>query len=633
MGARSQVALMVLLSCLAGCGQGETDASLPLLVPKFAPDAEGFFRLPWPSDFRKTQQGTVALGDLPRADNPMMAAYVSYFEGAIRGFSTMPVLYLAFDEPAENVPTPPASATVLPSATVQLLDLANCTERVPLEVVFRASEDPYFSPHPMLLAAPVPGFVLQPARQYAFVVLDHLGASDALGGTARPTPFVRALEGADPSDELSESLAPLRTCLESSELASDDIAIATVFTTQDPTAVLRDLHAFVSDPDRVETSPIEDLETAEKYTVAGAYTTYKATVNMPILQHGESPYETGGGFAYDAAGAPLVARWEPVGFAITLPDPLPVEPLRLAIWKSGARASLLGFVKQGFATDMRKAGFAVAKFLPQFHGSRNVPGGDPDLHTYNFENPQAARAVLLQEALDIATFIRVLREQLGETKLPAIDTTRLVLGGHSQGSVVAAMLAAVDHEISAYVLNGVGTYMSETIVHRTDPFDVPALLALIFGATGTIDRFHPIIQLVQLGAEIVDPNNYLRAWKGTEERPEGCHAMILNGLHDQDVYFTSMNAMTIAADAPPIEPVGWDIDPFGVGTAPAAAPLPIVGNRTSLAGTPLTLASYLDGDSDHFTLYDSEQARTMAVQFLLASSLGVEPPPIEQPTE
>jgi hypothetical protein len=177
------------------------------------------------------------------------------------------------------------------------------------------------------------------------------------------------------------------------------------------------------------------------------------------------------------------------------------------------------------------------------------------------------------------------------------------------------MLAAVEPRIGAFVLHGVGTYVADTLVHRTDPFDVPELLSSLLGLTGPVDRFHPILGLVQMGAERVDPGNYLRSWRGTEGVPGGPHVLVVNGLADDDVYFRSMDAMVIGAGLSPLEPMGWDPDPFDVWDG-QPLPAPLSGNVIAHDGTPLTQATVMAAEGDHYTLYEDPAVRALGVSFV-----------------
>ena len=402
-------------------------------------------------------------------------------------------------------------------------------------------------------------------------------------------------------------------------MAGDDLATATVFSTQDALSELRDLRYHSAT--MAQEPLVYDWQFLEEESVDGSYESWRGEVDVPIYQRGSSPYWTQGELAFDSEGTPEVQRWEQVAFVVSFPVDTP-NPLQVLIWQSGARADLTGWVNRRLAKDIREAGFAIIKFLPQFHDERNVDGGDADLHTYNYLNPAAGRAVLRQEVLDVSWFVRVVQESLPQLEgMPPIDTQNLALMGHSQGAEVGAMVAAVEPEVDTFLLHGVGTYLSETIVHRTDPFDVPATLEELFGIN-EIDRFHPLIQLIQLGGDVVDPGNHLREWKGWSGDVDGSDVLMVNGYHDQDVYFVSANAMTIGGDAPPAEPAGWNVDPFQVWNV-AEVPMPIANNRDSLSGTPITLASLLFADGDHYTLYENKEAREIGVAFLKTATVSL----------
>jgi hypothetical protein len=631
-------ALMVALG-LGGCeitrrpkqipadgGQVHAQSPTSSLRPIFDPGSASFFGTPWPSDHRRRTGGELALEQFPRSDLPLIKSFTETLGAAVNGFSTMPVITIAFEQNPGDVVLPAAPETLDESGSVQLIKLdESCDRRVPLEVVFRSQDDPFLPKH-HLAAAPVPGFVLEPRTTYGLIVTRSFGGAKGETRTLRPPLLDACLVGPPfgAHDRVRASFAPLRRCIDSGRLIEKEIAVATVFTTQDPLTELRALHQAVTDPLRTARPQLRNWqkESTKTYTnVPNAYQSYVAVYDTPIYQSGASPYITGGGFQFNGAGDPIVARWEAVPMIVSIP--LGTGPHAVFIWQSGARASLTGHVDQPFITTLLRRGIAVAKFLPQFHGARNVQGGDPDLHTYNYLNPESARAVLRQQVLDSAYFVRVVREALPlAPEASRLAPARLVMGGHSQGAEVCAMLGATSSEISAYLLSGVGTYVSETIVHRTDPFDVQALLTSLLDLAGPVDRFHPLIQLIQLGADVVDPNNHLQSWHGWSGNTAGVHVLVVDGKEDQDVYFTSMNAMVIGGDLAPLEPAGWDVDPFGVWDK-MAEPLPLAGNRVSRAGTRLTMAALLDGKDDHYILWNSEPARTTAVNFVESAFSGI----------
>ena len=110
-------------------------------------------------------------------------------------------------------------------------------------------------------------------------------------------------------------------------------------------------------------------------------------------------------------------------------------------------------------------------------------------------------------------------------------------------------------------------------------------------------------------------------WRGWPGNERGASVFLINGQNDTTTPEWSVDAMTISGAASPIEGHGWDPDPFRVwDTEPS--PLPIAGNAVSLDGDPLTIATWLDSTTGHFTIYDVEEAREMAIDFLLSATGG-----------
>jgi len=315
----------------------------------------------------------------------------------------------------------------------------------------------------------------------------------------------------------------------------------------------------------------EELSNGTRRVFFGEYRT-------PIFQAGEPPYLEEGGFVVDASGTPQRQRWESVPFTIVVPSA--VAPAhRVLVWSDGTGASRTGFLSSGLVGKALAAGFVVAKFEPQFHAERAVNGSDAVLHSFNFLNPVSGRTVFRQQAVDTAYFVRVLREALPrQAELPVLDTSSLVYGGHSQGAIVGAIVAGVETEFVAYFLNGVGAYLSSTVVERKDPVDVPQLVASLAGVSvATLEVDHPVVQLMQLCAEPVDPENYAASWRGVAGAPRGAHVFLSNGARDATTPVRSIDAMMLSGWVSPLAGEGWDPDPFSVAELPAL-PGPIAGN-------------------------------------------------------
>lgn len=586
---------------------------------RFDPTGTGFFATPWPSDHRRRSDGTVDLTGFPNLDQPYVGAVRAAIEGHVRGFSTMPVGYFELTlDPGDDVLLQPLGS-LAPGAAVTLVSVepGHCGEPVPVEMRINRADDPYL-PVSTLEVAPVWGFPLRRGARYAFVVREGFGGPAGLA-TKRPEAWAAALVGGA-TGPIAEALAPLRACAAGGGLALDDVAVATVFTVQDVLAEARALRDAVADPGYVA-APVISGWTEDVSLSGDGFTAYTASYQTPIFQEGDAPYDHGGDILFDAEGRPILQRWERVPMIVLVPDGLGPSPL--VLWEGGTGWQQWGQVDKPLTQELLGAGFAVASFMPQFHGERGTPGADPELHTYNIMNPSAGRNVLRQQMTDTSYFVRVLREAVPQqVGTSSIELSVLRFGGHSQGAQSGAMVAAVEPALRSFVLNGLASYFTVTLLERKDHLDIEALLKILLAAPGELDRFHPALAVLQLGADSVDFHNYAAAWRGWEGKPEGAHLFVLNGYNDPTAHHEGIEAITIAGDLAPIEPPGWDVDWFGVWDR-APEVLPIAGNRVASDGGPLTQATYLDAETGHHTIDDRPAERARAVAFLVDATNAV----------
>lgn len=637
-------ALFLLLSVpLTGCdelllggsddsGELDTDAGTdvgedapPLVVDEisvpFSLDGTGFYRMPWPSDFRLTAEGTVDLSDFPNPSVALFRRYASAIQSQVRGFAIMPIVYVQLGgDPIPQTPVAPVD-TLYADGPVQLVDVSadGCGERVPIEVVVNHEVDAYIGDD-VLMAAPVPGFVLRRQTPYALLVLRSLGNPDGFGLT--PVPAVQqALAGAHPNTRFDDTFAPLRDCLPELGVRAEDIAVATVFTTQDPVDELRRMRNLVADPAKVRAPTLTEFAYSDDHSNA-ARAVYRGRYETPMLQDGTSPYaQVGGAIHFGPDGDPIIQRWESVPFTVAVPR-AGTPPFELLIWVDGTGATDTSWVGSSVTREMLEAGFAVAGYTPQFHGSRATPGSNAEVHSFNFLNPDSFRNTFRQQVVDTSYFIRVMTEARAQmTGLPAIDDSRIVYAGQSQGSLVGTMVAGVESRIEAYMLNGVAAYLALTAVERTDPVNFARLISNIAGIDEDFTRFHPLMALAQTGGDASDPHAYAPDWAGWEGNPDGVDILLVNGVDDYTAPVPGMSAIAIAGDVAPIAPVGWNPDPLGVWDRAAEA-LPIADNRDTSDGGKRTRATFLSGTTGHFTIYDRADVRELAVRFLRSAADG-----------
>ncbi len=579
-------------------------------------DKEGprFTDMPWPSDARRRADGSPDLSDFPQRNDAFIARYIRAIENNADGFATMPVAFFAMDGVIDATLLPEPADTMSADSPIQLIDvtLADCGGRVPVNSVFREERDRYRSAN-TLAVSPSFGFVLEPSRTYAVVVLRSLGVH-------RPAGFIEDLRG-ESSDPEAGALMPLRFCLDDAGIDIDDIAVATVFTTQDPVAeTVRMREVALDAGTRAEFTSAFTLD--EQGSRDGEWQSFVATFDAPLFMSGESPFETQGGVVRDGEGTPIVQQFESVPMIVSIPEGA-TGPLPVLIWQDGTGASMRGHIGDSPFRAAIDDGFAVVSFVPQFHDVRATPNSDEIFSSFNFQNPEAGRVVFRQQAVEVSFVIRLMREHFANIDvLPAFDLDKIVYGGHSQGALVGALVAGLEPDIDAFVLNGTGGYLSQTIVERDDLIDIAELVSGILQfPEANVERFHPMIQLAQLGAEPVDPQNYIRRWRGWDENPEGSNVYVINGDMDDTTHVTSVNHMTVIGDLALIEPAGWDPDETGVWQGGEES-LPISGNRTSVGGTPITHATWLESEGSHYTIYRESAPRELAANFWLSALSG-----------
>ena len=590
----------------------------PYWSPRFAPTDEDFYRLPWPLDSRLQADGRIDLSDFPNRNANTMRDYADSVERNVFGFSPMSVIYTQFDRaplfPDQLLIEDPAE-TLLPTSSVQLVRIneTDCSERQPMLVDFDLEGDSgrnhYALPN-TLRATLVEGFPLTPGETYAFIVTTDFG-SESGRATVPSEEFTQALTGEHSSAELNALYAPLLSCLPSLELDPENVAIASVFTIGDPARELGIFYDYVRYDPGLEEAVIDDFVIDEELSNSGFIdVAYYGHYQTPIFQEGETPYTDEGGGFVSASGGPEVQRWETVPFSVLLPEG--DGPFPLLVWEDGTGWGEWGHANDNHIQEMLKNGVAVASFMPQFHGTRTVPRASEEMSTYNFTNPEAGRTVLRQEALDIAYFLRVIEGPLQNHV--ALDVDHLVYGGHSQGTQPGAMIAAFSDDFRGYVFSGQAAYFAITVLKRKDIIDYEDILTQMLGITSDLDIFHPTLQVLQLGADTVDPYVYATQWTGSSLNPEGNHVFVVNGQNDETSHPIGMAHLTISADLTPIAGYDWDVDRFNLwNTDPQS--LPIQGNQSADSGRTLTHATLLNHDSGHFTLHRRDYAREMVVDF------------------
>jgi hypothetical protein len=246
-----------------------------------------------------------------------------------------------------------------------------------------------------------------------------------------------------------------------------------------------------------------------------------------------------------ATGAPRVIAIDTIPVTFALPAAPPPDAgypvLVLGHGLGNSRHHLLAF-----AEPLTAQGYALAIIDMVGHGSRfdptdnrnNLAGqieefsGDPLLRDgfgditgpasqieffEKFRNVSAVRDGIRQSALDLSRLAELLRQpDLDLSALrrngitPRLDTARIAYLGESFGTVVGTVLSAIDPAIDLFVLDVPGGGILDLLLPGSPAIGGPALplIDAIFRPVGRIDRFNPMIGLMQAVIEGGDPLAY-----------------------------------------------------------------------------------------------------------------------------
>jgi pimeloyl-ACP methyl ester carboxylesterase len=585
-----------------GCTQ---DKPLPVV----STSGEHFFDRPWPDDER-TLDGHPDMAGFPqREEIDLIERYLTQIE-QLDGFGTNAAIYIPLDRRPHWLPSP--AETAKKDSPVLLIDIdPNSPERgqlTPVTMRFQEASTNWYREN-LLSVQPVWGFPLRPRTTYALVLTKD---------------FV------EPDDQTTgDHLLPdLVNTLLQVHIADDDVAFALRFTTQDA----------VGEMARFEERITHDLSTPaldqalRRFRATDTFEAYEGTMWVPNWQHGTKPYfSSGGGFAFDDDGMPLLGDWEQIHFTLTLPvdKKMPAQGWPVVIYGHGT-----GGQSRGFATGvsdllpahvLARVGIAAFGISLPLHGDRGT-GIDPALVSFNYLNPESARACFRQGALDLIYLAETLSTQSHQFDLPngttaSTNPERLAYMGHSHGGLIGAIAAPFFGErVKGVFLSGAGGGLSSTIVSRdAGDFDIQVILAntLEFSDDDQLVESHPVISAVQTLAEVTDPINYAPYWNARKPFWDTSPMSVLmtEGMHDLQTPPDTAEALATSGHLPLIDPPSHMSLAHRLRGAGVDA-TPIRKNRSSWSGRSVTggLAQY--GSEDHFAIFYNGNAAALYQTYL-----------------
>jgi len=494
----------------------------------------GFFDFPYPSDARLTADGFVDLSGMLDRTNSALVRDLLEAAQLSRGFPTLSVGWFGF---SDDVATLDLDTVHAGDASIWLVNVDAASprwgERFPV-VARTMVPDPYVDEHVIAVAA-VPGFTLEPATQYAYIILRTLGdASGAPLGV--PESLWAILHGGTSGDvELDALLRPLRDTLDQVGLEPSAVAAATVFTTADAVA---EMYAISEGVREAYQPQILSLQPAPGRGLGWeGYCEFHGSLTLPQFQRGQPPFPSEGLFELDADGMPIAQRDETIPVVVTIPrEPMPAAGYPLIMYYHGSGGISTQLVDRGLqpgpgepirvgegpAWVVAQRGFAMAGSAHPVNPER-VPNATA-IEYINLTNLKAFRDTFRQGIIEQRLYLdALLRLELPSDLVEACDGASLPDGvgagrfdpdtvyamGQSMGGMYTNMIAAVEPRITAVVPTGAGGFWSFFILQTELIPNVESLLRTFIRTDVELTFVHPALHALQTAWEPAEPVVYV----------------------------------------------------------------------------------------------------------------------------
>ena len=302
-----------LLLVATSCTQEATGLTIPYTAP---PGSSTWLDVPWPSDLRRNSQGQPQLFSYPDPQAAELVRAAIALAETRQGFALQPTIYVEMGAAiAEDHLSADPETALSASAAVQLIALDGPLERRPLKLGQGGADD-WIKPT-VLHARALFGWPLKPSHRYALIVTTDLKPADS---NLRFNPVPEISQGLSGTGPQATFFKPLRDRLDDYSIRADQILVATLFTTADPTAEMATLSATQS------ALPVPSLESPWRPTDPPTPRVYEAHYQAPLWQHGSKPYSSsGGGFVFSNGVPQINSTDEHMRLAIMIPQGEPPE--------------------------------------------------------------------------------------------------------------------------------------------------------------------------------------------------------------------------------------------------------------------------------------------------------------------
>ncbi len=617
-------------------------------VPKAGEPLPDFFRLPFPNDIRRTETG-VNLEGFPNPGErflggDVLGSYLRTLSTIDDGFSTNPTIFFRFSK-APNF----ASIQGGSGGTLRIVNITPTSPSfgrgasIGWNVTNGRSK---FVCHNYVAIHPSFRSPLEPNTTYAVYLTDGV-TNDANERLVQDADFAAVLGATRPVDaELAEGwtkYAALREFLAAQGIPASSIMGATVFTTMDPIAPARALRPAVRE---LATPVIENLRACSAdaaasdddkcATATGDFTELHATVPAPIFQAGTRPYfaENEGGDVVVDAGKAVVQGTEQLRLSITIPSgEMPADGWPVVLYAHGTGGNFRSGIEDGTAGRMSSIvidGQPVKAVTVGYDGVQHGPRRgnsekDPENLFFNFANPKAARGNTLQGAADLH-FLTYLAENVSidaaaspTGQAIAFNPAKIFLFGHSQGSSVGSLFAALEPNVKSAIFSGLGGSLVLSLLNKTKPVDIARGVRIALSGSLTdnsrVNELDPVLSILQWYTDPVDPVNFAPLlYRRIPTGRNPLHVLQTLGQGDSFAPEPCMKAFAEAAGLPAGTPAAYTLADFNDTKA-----FPVSANKQSSLSVPVTalMIPYLaDGFDGHFVAQRNAAAQRQCQEFI-----------------
>jgi hypothetical protein len=658
------------------CGAVEEGA--PRVFFELAPRADGdFFRHPFPSDLRLTDDGTIDLSSFPTPGGGLDGrdAVASLIDGAMenqRGFSTTPTILFRFSDSMDLASFRGKDQEGSP-ATLRYVNI----EPESVARGYGPSFNWYVTTGGGRYVCPrwaavrtAPESPLRPGEQYAVLLLE--GVSTASGTEFEvDSDLIALLQSEAPTDPALaaawETYANLRSFMADEAIAAESVVGAAVFTPGSPQAVtgaVSGATAALPIPapaqatfcEGAATSPCDDGLTGELH-VRGCLGSPPGVdeihfkLELPVVQQGQRPYEgpgSGGDVIQAADGSISIASTESVcvSMAVSNTQAMPPTGWPLVIvapdigdtYRSAVDA--LAPMVNGLEHEEAPTGAIVVSWEPPLHGARATSEQAPLARVRNFMNSGAARGNVLQGVADLSEVLRAMSTIAWTADVSptgqaiAINPAQIAVMGHGHGATIASLAAAQETDVDLMVLSGGGANVAATWLDRMEPIEAQTGVALALGESDdegpmTISKHHPAMLRFSSFMSSVDPVNHVhllanKPLDGLNRK----HVLNVFGVEDPNVSSSAARLFARRLGAPI---VGTVLDTIS-GLDPLEAPASLtLGPDAELITAGTIQAAGQEGASSHDVFYNDAGVRAQVGAFLSSWLATGEPVIIERP--